>query len=116
MGVQFCESCDLYVPFLHIYNALFCYQELKLGRGTLVMISLSCHFLKHGSDLAVEYELNYLADHSSVINGIWSLCISHVDFKTLERAIIVDLFEESVQSQRTSVSHDMSIFMTFMFF
>ena len=80
------------------------------------MISFSCHFLKHGTDLPVKYELKSLADHSSVISGIRSLCISHVDFKILERAFLDVLFKETVQSQRTSVSHDMSIFMTFVLF
>jgi hypothetical protein len=80
------------------------------------MISLSCHFLKHGSDLAVKYEFNSLADHSSIISRIQSLYVSHMDFKILECVCVDVLFKESFQSQRTSVSHDMSIFMTFMFF
>jgi len=57
------------------------------------MISLSCHFLKHGTDLAVKYELHSLADHSSVISGIWSSCISHVDFKILGCAFVDVLFK-----------------------
>lgn len=64
------------------------------------MISLSCHFLKHGNDLAVKYELNSLADLNSVISGIQSLCISHVHFKILECAFVDVLFKETVFSHK----------------